>query len=180
LNDHPEDAMKKLLLIPAGLLVVATIALLGRRPAHARFDAISAASLKVAAKSITSTTAVIEYSQDKYDYGTRTLCYDPSPTSPTHNCTTKTANGNDGSFNVTGLKPGTKYNFNIKAVDTRDGEKPYSTTGSFTTLTATGVGVPVRATPVPGLGTGPAFDLRGRTLMPGSKASGRTYRSVPR
>ncbi len=103
----------------------------------ARPDAVSAASLTVTVTSVTATTAVITYSKDKYDYGTRTLCYDPAPAVAKNNCTVKNAAGNQGTFTISGLSSGIVYNFNIQAIDTQGGEKPYATAGSFTTLTST-------------------------------------------
>ena len=114
-----------------------------RPQAEARPDVVSAASLTVGASNITATSVDINYSRDKYDYGTRTLCYDPAPKTPVSNCTTKNALGNQGSFTVTGLKSGTAYNYSIKAVDTKGGEKPYTSTGSFTTLGSTGIAQPL-------------------------------------
>jgi hypothetical protein len=160
--------MKFRILVPAAALSALAF-MATRHRAEARPDAISAASLTVAVKSITSTSATVAYSKDRYDYGTRTLCYDPYPTSPTHNCTTKTASGNSGSFGVTGLKPATKYNYSVKAIDTQGGEKPYTTSGNFTTLTATGVVVTVKPALVPGTARG--FDLSGRALPAGAAAN---------
>lgn len=138
-----------------------TYAAFFRPRAEAKPDAVTAASLTVGATKVTATTATINYSRDKYDYGTRTLCYDPSPATPKSNCVTKTAVGNQGSFAVTGLKAGTAYNYSIKAVDTKGGEKPYTSTGTFTTTGTTGisVGSEVRSQQgIPGL----AVDASGR------------------
>lgn len=110
-----------------------------RPHAEAKPDAVTAASLIVGTADITATTATINYSRDKYDYGTRTLCYDPAPVMPKSNCVTKTAEGNQGSFAVTGLKAGTAYNYSIKAVDNKGGERTYTSTGSFTTSGTTGI-----------------------------------------
>lgn len=153
----------------AGILIMA-----GQHSAEARLDAVSAASLSVRVPTVTTTSAVVEYFRDKYDYGTRTLCYDPAPAAARNNCVTKVASGNQGSFTVTGLKPGVQYNFRIEAIDTKDGEKPYNTTGSFTTAAATGV------IAVPGAGREalPAetrFDAGGRSLPPGPAAPGAAF-----
>ncbi len=153
--------MKMRIALPAGLAVLPLLLLIGRHT-EAKPDAVSAASLTVAAANITATSATINYSRDKYDYGTRTLCYDPAPASPTNNCTTKTASGNQGSFSITGLKAGTQYNYSIKAVDTKGGEKPYTSTGTFKTLTATAL---IPAAPNAGLaGKRSRVDALGRTL----------------
>ncbi|MEO7426789.1 MAG: fibronectin type III domain-containing protein [Fibrobacteria bacterium] len=137
---------------------------LTRNPALAKPDVVSAASLTVAVGAVTATTAVINYSRDKYDYGTRTLCYAVSPAAATTNCTTKTASGNQGSFTISGLKAATKYNFKIEAVDTKGGERPYNTTGTFTTATPTGIRAPqVRLTP--GLAGSDRVDVRGRAIQ---------------
>lgn len=154
--------MKKSILFPAAAVTAAAL-LIPHRRAEAKFDAVTAASLTVKASSITSTSAVILYSKDKYDYGTRTLCYDPSPAAPVDNCTTKNAKGNSGSFSISGLKAGTKYNFSVKAVDdTPEHEKPYTSTGSFTTLTATGVVTMPAVKLLPEEAR--AFDASGRSL----------------
>jgi chitodextrinase len=118
---------------------------------------------------VTATTATINYTRDKYDYGTRTLCYDPAPASPVNHCTTKTASGNQGSFAVTGLTPNTQYNYSIKAVDTKGGERPYTSTGTFKTL-ATSALIPS----LPNAGAaakGRRIDALGRSLY-GAPASG--------
>jgi hypothetical protein len=138
--------MHKRILFPA-TVIAASLFLLSRHAAMANtdgveaVDVVSAASLTVSIISITSTTAVASYNKDKYDYGTRTLCYDPAPAVASHNCTTRTAFGNAGTFNISGLLPGTTYNFSIKAVDTSaKPEKPYTTSGTFTTSKATAIG----------------------------------------
>ena len=149
------------LYLAAGLSGALAFAMMAR--VEAKPDVVSAASLTVGASNVTTTTVVINYSKDKYDYGTRTLCYDPAPTTPKSNCVTKTASGNQGTFNVTGLKASTAYNYSIKAVDTKGGEKPYTSTGSFTTLGATGIALrPGEVLPqaIPGLGV----DASGRSL----------------
>lgn len=147
----------------------ALLLLAGRPSGAARLDAVSAPSLSVRVPTVTATSAVVEYYKDKYDYGTRTLCYDPAPAAPRNNCVTKTASGNQGSFNVTGLKPATQYNFRIEAIDTREGEKPYNTTGSFATPSPTSI--PTR----PGLPAGrqgaPRFDAAGRAMPAGPAAA---------
>lgn len=153
----------------AGILIVA-----GQKSAEARLDAVSAASLSVRVPTVTTTTAVVEYYKDKYDYGNRTLCYDPAPAAARNNCVTKVANGNQGSFTVSGLKPGVQYNFRIEAIDTKDGEKPYNTTGSFTTKAVTGViAVPgAGRAGIPGVAV---FDAEGRSLPPGLQAPGPAF-----
>jgi hypothetical protein len=157
-----EHIMKYRMLLSAFALSLPML-VLTRNPALAKPDVVSAASLTVAVGTVTATTAVINYSRDKYDYGTRTLCYAVSPAAATTNCTTKTASGNQGSFTITGLKAATKYNFKIEAVDTKGGERPYNTTGSFTTAGTTGIRVPqVRLTP--GLGAAGKTDVRGRAI----------------
>lgn len=156
-------------LLAATALLASLLLILAGNPAEARLDAISAASLSVRVPALTSTTALVEYFKDKYDYGTRTLCYDPAPAAARNNCVTKTASGNQGSFNVAGLKPATAYNFRIEAIDTKDGEKPYNTTGTFTTLDAAGIRgiqVPTGGALPPGI----RFDAEGRVLPPGSPA----------
>jgi hypothetical protein len=151
----------RIVLSMAGLAGIVAAVFLSR--AEAKPDAVSAASLTVGVSKITATTASIDYSKDKYDYGTRTLCYDPAPTTPKSNCVIKTASGNQGSFAVTGLKPGTPYNYSINAIDTKGGEKPYKTSGTFTTTGSTGINLPgyhSGQSPVPGL----AVDASGRIL----------------
>lgn len=152
--------MKMRIALPIALAALPLL-LLVRRGAVAEVDAVTAASLTVAATNITTTTATINYTKDKYNYGTRTLCYDPAPATPANNCTTKNASGNEGSFNITGLKPGTQYNYSIKAIDTRSGERPYTSTGTFKTLSTSAL-VPV----LPGSAPGRAdrFDANGRRL----------------
>lgn len=162
--------MKMRIALPLALAALPLL-WLARRGAEAEVDAVSAASLTVAAANITATSATINYSKDKYNYGTRTLCYDPAPATPANNCTTKNASGNEGSFNVTGLKPNTQYNYSIKAVDTRGGERPYTSTGTFKTL-ATSALIPV----LPGAGHAASdrFDANGRRLnaVPGRGGEG--------
>ncbi len=141
--------------------------------AEAALDAVSSASLTVGVRNVTSTTAVVEYTKDRYNYGTRTLCYDPAPAAPRNNCVTKQASGNQGSFNVTGLKPATTYNFRIEAIDTKDHERPYNSTGSFTTLAPTALtALPAAARDE---GTGAAVDAAGRSLPAGNPSSLRAY-----
>ncbi len=124
-------------IISTATAILITFLCITRNNVVARPDAVSAASLTVAVTSVTATTAVITYSKDKYDYGTRTLCYDPAPAVAKNNCTIKNAAGNQGTFTISGLTSGIVYNFNIQAIDTQGGEKPYATAGSFTTLTST-------------------------------------------
>lgn len=126
--------MKKSLVFPAAALISALIGFSQFR-VEAAPDAVSAASLVLSASNITSTTADILITRDKYNYGTRTLCYDPAPATATHNCQTITAVATTGKFSIRGLTPNTKYNYNVNAIDTKDGERPYNTSGSFTTLT---------------------------------------------
>lgn len=143
--------------------------------AEAKPDAITAASLVVGTSNVTATTVTINYSRDKYDYGTRTLCYDPAPATPKNNCVTKNAVGNQGSFAVTGLKPGTAYNYSIQAVDNRGHEKPYTSTGTFTTTGSTAIALPGYRSgqaPVPGL----TVDAAGRAIPVGSAA--RTFKAA--
>jgi chitodextrinase len=154
--------------LPAALAALPLLLIVGRHT-EAKPDAVSAASLTVAAANVTSTTATINYTRDKYDYGTRTLCYDPAPASPTHNCTTKTVNSNQGSFAVTGLTPNTQYNFNINAIDTKGGERPYNTSGTFKTQASTAL---LPAAPNAGAATkGRRVDALGRNLY-GAPATG--------
>jgi len=152
--------MKMRIALPLALAALPLL-MLARRGAVAEVDAVSAASITVAAANITATTATINYTNDKYNYGTRTLCYDPAPATPANNCTTKNASGNSGSFSVTGLKANTQYNYSVKAIDTRGGERPYTSTGTFKTLAASAL-VPV----LPGAGhaTIDRFDANGRRL----------------
>jgi|GEM_PF-6548045 len=114
-----------------GLLVLARPASVNAAP-----DAVSAASLVPEAINITETTVTINITHDRYDYGNRVLCYDPAPAAAKNNCITKTVNSKLYQFNVTGLKAGTAYNYNVNAIDTRDGERPYNTSGTFTTKAA--------------------------------------------
>jgi len=160
--------MKMRIALPLALAALPLL-LLARRGAVAEVDAVSADSLTVAAANITAATVTIKYTRDKYNYGTRTLCYDPSPATPANNCTTQNASGNAGSFNVTGLTPNTQYNYSIKAVDTRGGERPYTSTGTFKTLTSTAL-VPVL--PGASLGGVDRFDARGRRLNAGQARGG--------
>lgn len=160
--------MKMRIALPI-VLAALPLLLLARRGAVAEVDAVTAASLTVTATNITATTATIEYSRDKYNYGTRTLCYDPAPATPANNCTTKNASGNSGSFSITGLKASTQYNYSIKAIDTRGGERPYTSSGTFKTL-ATAALVPV----LPGAARVGAdrFDANGRRLDAGQARGG--------
>ena len=101
--------MKSRTLLTAATLI-APLAFLGQGGVEASVDAVSAASMTLKVVSITQTTATVQYSQDSYDYGYRTLCYDPSPAAAKNNC-------------------------KITATDPDDDEDPYSASGSFTTLT---------------------------------------------
>jgi hypothetical protein len=151
-----------LLALPASLVLVSP----GPRPAEAGVDAVSAASMTVKVASITETGAVVQWSKDSYDYGYRTLCYDPAPAAAKNNCKRVEVEDDKGSLTLTGLKPATKYNFRIEATDPDDDEDPYSVTGNFTTLSPP---VSLRAPSIreegPG-GSAPAFDVRGRRLEP--------------
>lgn len=156
--------MKHRILFPAAAMV-ASILFIARQGADARPDVVSAASLVVAITNITATTAVASYTKDKYDYGTRTLCYNPAPAVASQNCVTRTASGNQGTMNFVNLKPGTLYNYSIKAVDTKGGEKPYTTSGSFTTLGTTSIGAkPAILGAAPAKGGKSIFDLTGRNV----------------
>jgi hypothetical protein len=148
-----------------------------RPPAEARPDVVSAASITVGTANVTATTATINFSKDKYNYGTRTMCYDPAPAKPTHNCVTKNASGNQGSFNVTGLKATTQYNYSVRASDGRHAD--YTSSGTFTTLAApVGIAQPRAADlnpPIPGL----SVDVSGRTV--GVKHAAKAFRApLPR
>jgi hypothetical protein len=149
-----------------------------RPQAEARPDVVSAASITVGTANVTATTVTINYSKDKYNYGTRTLCYDPAPAKPTHNCTTKNASGNQGSFNVTGLKASTQYNYSVRASDGRHAD--YTSSGTFTTLAApVGIVAAPRPAnlnpPIPGL----SVDVSGRKL--GVKHAAKAFRApLPR
>jgi Fibronectin type III domain len=167
-----ESNMKSRILLSAVALSIPML-VLTRNPALAKPDAVTAASLTVSVGAVTATTAVINYSKDKYDYGTRTLCYAVSPAAPSGNCTTKTVSTNSGSFSITGLKAATKYNFKIEAVDTKGGERPYNTTGNFTTTSATGI-VRTQVNLAPGLGVSGKVDLRGRAIRTAAPANQRT------
>jgi len=150
-------------------LVALPLLLISRRGADAETDAVTAASISVSVSNILATSATVDYSRDRYDYGTRTLCYDPAPTVPTHNCATKDASGNAGSFTLTGLKAGTQYNFNITASDGR--HKDYATSGTFKTLVATALAAPGTEAIGSGDRIGPQhFDAKGRFLdAPGAR-----------
>lgn len=151
--------MKKRIAFTA--LAALPLVFLARHGAQAEVDAVSAASLSVSVSGITATAAIINYSKDKYDYGTRTLCYNPAPAAPTLNCTTKNAVGNQGSFTVSNLASGIQYNFSIKAVDTKGGEKPYTTSGTFQTLKSTGL-MPDGPSSIPGTAIRVRVDANGR------------------
>lgn len=136
-------------------------------------DAITAASLTVSVGSVSATSAIINYSRDKYNYGSRTLCYDPAPATPTHNCITHTASGNSGSFTISNLKPGTAYNYSIQAVDTRNSNhRPYSSGGTFTTTAAAGLTVRIPGLDMSAGLSGARVDAAGRYLPKESKAQG--------
>ncbi len=121
---------------------LACILALSATPSFAAPDAVSAASLVLSVNNLTDTTATITVDRDRYDYGTRTLCYDPAPAVAKNNCETKTATSKSGmTFSIKGLDPNTKYNFNVNAIDTRSRERPYNTSGSFTTKEAAPVSI---------------------------------------
>lgn len=104
--------------------------------AQAKVDVVSAASLSVRADSIKTTSVIIAYFNDRYNYGSRTLCYIVAPGTPANGtCAVKTASGTSGTFKVSGLTPSTSYNYSVKAINTRDTQDPpYTTSGSFKTL----------------------------------------------
>ena len=160
--------MRKSSLIPA----VAALAclLFPRRGEGERLDAVSMASIRVNIVSITSSTAVAQFTRDAYNYGTRTFCYDLAPDSATHNCVSHLANGFAGSFNLSGLLPDTVYNYKLTAHD--EVHQEYGALGNFRTLPE-----PTSARPAPRpLASSPqakhSYDLRGRRLPPGSPARG--------
>ncbi len=124
--------MIKKILFPI-LAIVAGVSILTQTHTQANPDVVSAASLTVSIINIKDSSAMAQYTRDKYDYGTRTLCYNPAPAVASLNCTTRNASGNSGTMDLVKLTPGTLYNFSIKAIDTKGGEKPYTTSGSFTT-----------------------------------------------
>ena len=127
--------MKKLFALPV-LVLTAAFAILLHAGESTGVDAVSAASITLANGTITSTSAVVNYSGDRYSNGTRTLCYDPAPASPTNNCTAKAATcSRTGSFTLTGLTPATSYNYKVTATDGR--HNPYSASGTFKTLAGT-------------------------------------------
>jgi hypothetical protein len=153
------------ILLPSAAILTGLL-FLTHNGVEARADIVSAASLTVGVTTVTTTSAVITYSRDKYDYGTRTLCYDPSPLVASHNCVTKTAIGVQGSFTVSGLTAGTIYNFKITAVDTKGGEKPYSTSGILTTLKGATSLINAPKLSQGHVVSGPAnFDLNGRSIF---------------
>ncbi len=157
--------MKKQIALTATLLAGCLIAGL-RYTVHANpqaVDAVSAASLTVAAAQVTDTSAVINYSRDKYDYGSRTLCYAIAPAAPSTCLKPITASGNSGSIPLHPLKRGTSYNYSIKAVDTQGGERPYTSTGAFTT---TGSATSIRFNLVNGITRVPGLvvDVNGRVV----------------
>lgn len=143
--------------------VALPLLLLARNQAVAEVDAVSAASMIVGSTNITDTSATITYTNDKYNYGTRTLCYDPAPATAANNCTTKNASGNSGSFDIKKLKPSTQYNYSIKAIDTRGGERPYTYGGTFKTL-ASKVTALIPVLPRAGVADAVRFDAIGRRL----------------
>ena len=152
--------MKKWITIPATILAVA-LHFLAQEGESSDLDAISAASITLANGEITSTTAVVNYSNDRYGSGTRTLCYDPAPAAATHNCTGKPASGRAGSFTLTNLTPATQYNYKITASDGRHSN--YSATGTFKTSVTVGVAVTPRVVPAIADWES-AYDLSGRKV----------------
>ena len=151
----------------AALPLVLLSLLLARNPAVAEVDAVSAASMIVGSTNITDTSATITFTNDKYNYGTRTLCYNPAPATAANNCVTKNASGNSGSFDIKKLKPLTQYNYSIKAVDTRGGERPYTYGGTFKTLASKTTGlIPVLPRSVGADAV--RFDANGRRLDAGN------------
>jgi hypothetical protein len=162
----PKFSIAAKMLATAGLGLALFLAV----PAGAKPDAVSAASLSVSADSVKQTTARISYFNDRYNYGSRTLCYNPAPAAPTLNCVTKTASGNSGFFNVINLTPFTAYNFSIKAINTRDqADAPYTTSGSFTTLDT--LKPPPDTIPTPPPDTVPIL-IRGAGAKTGVRTSG--------
>jgi|GEM_PF-4322735 len=165
--------MKNRILFPTAA-IVAAIVFFDRYGADARPDVVSAASLTVTITNITATTAVASYFNDKYDYGTRTLCYNPAPAVASQNCATRNASGNQGTMNMANLMPGTKYNYAIQAVDNKGHERPYTTSGSFTTLASTSI--EPRAflrRDMEAKDGNPSFDVQGRAL---SKSAPRAFK----
>ena len=144
-------------------LAALPLLLLARNPAVAEVDAVSAASMTVGSTNITDTSATITYTRDKYNYGTRTLCYDPAPATAANNCTTHNAVGNDGTFDIKKLTPNTQYNYSIKAIDTRGGERPYTYGGTFKTLAAKATAL-IPVLPRAGGADAVRFDANGRRL----------------
>ncbi len=156
--------MNKRILFPA-MAVCALLLLSLHRRSDAEPDVISAASIAVGSTSITQTSAVVTYSNDRYNYGVRTMCYDPAPLAPQDSCQAHNASGNSGSFTINGLKPGTAYNFVVTATDPGNSRhRPYSTNGTFTTQgQPSGLTLPVNQTSAVGAGAA-VYDLRGRLL----------------
>ena len=150
----------------------------GADPAQQAPDAITAASMTLSMGTITATTAVVKYSNDRERTGTRTLCYDPAPASPTHNCIAHPAGGvNSGSFTLTNLTAKTLYNYKITASDGR--HSPYSATGTFTTAQAVGI-IHVQVDmggPIPR--KGPVFDVQGRKRAPEKRSGIGVQRPAP-
>lgn len=161
--------MKKSILFPAAAVVLGLV-FFTRNRADARPDAVSSSSIDVSATSITATSATINYFNDVERSGTRTLCYDPAPAQPVDNCVSHKASGHSGSFNITGLKPATKYNYNVEA--TKSGENSYGTSGNFSTATGGSTAVISVDLGRPDPASAPAFDLRGRALPKGAAPRG--------
>jgi hypothetical protein len=133
--------------LPAAACAALITLLLGPATAGGEaLDAVSAASMTVKVTQITSTSATVEWSKDSYDYGYRTLCYDPAPAAAKNNCKRVEVDDDKGSIAISGLKPATKYNFRVEATDPDDDEDPYSVSGNFTTATPP---VAVGRAPVP-------------------------------
>lgn len=159
-------------------MLAGAIVLLIRPCESSGVDAISAASIAIANGAINGTTAVVNYSEDRFSSGTRTLCYAVAPAAPgTQNCKSQPAYGREGSFTISNLKLSTQYNYTITASDGRHID--YSASGTFKTLARTGIAIPT-LNPRPAIpGLGPIYDLSGRYL-PGPSAAGlKVSRSLP-
>jgi chitodextrinase len=162
--------MKMRIALPAAAAALALI-VIARHGAEAGVDAVSAASLTVTTSRITANSVSIDYSRDKYDYGTRTLYLDKSPVAPTTKIETKNASGNSGSFTVSNLQPNTQYNYKIEAIDTKGHERPYNTTGTFKTLNSTALFPAIPGAPGAVSGAD-RYDAAGRRLGAKKAAGG--------
>jgi hypothetical protein len=145
---------------------------------HANSDAICGASMRVT-DSTKTTTVVIYYTNDRRTGGTRTLCYDLAPLSPTHNCISHSSNSNSGSFSLTGLTAKSTYNYQITA--SKSGESSYSVCGTFTTLSGVTLILPMTdKSSRKGMKKTLVFDVDGRVLPLGLKhGSTPIIRSMP-